>query len=143
MAHPWPEVFKASFSRTNQTANKRKRLKKRVKISPNVTFLHKTRPGQKLLEISQIFFEDVYSPDLWVSRFGCRFKYLTLWWSYTRPKHLIPILRLPGFVTFLQTSLKGPLERKFLLMQMSGTVERYRVLCLISFSSFALILSYS
>ena len=44
---PWPETFKASFSLTNQTANKRQRQKKRVKIFLNFTYLHKTQPGQK------------------------------------------------------------------------------------------------
>ena len=53
---PWPETFKSSFSsRTNQTANKRAGQKKCVKIFLNFTYLHKTQPGQKLLEISRIF----------------------------------------------------------------------------------------
>ena len=43
----WPETFKASFSRTNQTANKRRRQKKCVKIFLNFTYLHKTQSGQK------------------------------------------------------------------------------------------------
>ena len=43
----WPETFKASFSKTNQTANKRRRQRKRVKIFLNFTYLHKTPPGQK------------------------------------------------------------------------------------------------
>ena len=51
----WPETFKASFSRTNQTANKRRRQKKCAKILLNFTYLHKMQPGQKLLEISPIF----------------------------------------------------------------------------------------
>ena len=52
---PWPETFKASFSRTNQTANEHRRQKKRVKIFLNFTCLHKTQPGQKLMEISKYF----------------------------------------------------------------------------------------
>ena len=44
---PWPETFKTSFSRTNQTVNKRRRQKKRMKIFLNFTYLHKTQPGQK------------------------------------------------------------------------------------------------
>ena len=64
----WPETFKASFSRTNQTVNKRRRQKKRVKIVLNHIYLNKTQPGRKLLEISR-FFLNVYSPDVMVSRF--------------------------------------------------------------------------
>ena len=44
---PWPETFKASFSRTNQMATKRRRQKKRVKIFLNFTHLHKTKQGRK------------------------------------------------------------------------------------------------
>ena len=43
----WPETFKASFARTNQTVNKRGRQKKCVKNFLNFTTLHKMQPGQK------------------------------------------------------------------------------------------------
>ena len=43
----WPETFKASFSRTNQTVNKRGRQKKCVKFFFSFTCLHKTQPGKK------------------------------------------------------------------------------------------------
>ena len=72
---PWPEAFKASFSRTNQTANKRGRQKKCVKIFI-FTYLHKTPPGQKTAGNFPNFFEGTYSPHVGVSRFGCRFEYL-------------------------------------------------------------------
>ena len=90
----WPETFKASFSRTNQMANKRRRQKKRVKILLNFTYLHKTQPGQRPAGNFPNIFEDIYSPDVWVSRFGCRFKYLTVWWRYSdsnrqNPQNLI------------------------------------------------------
>ena len=52
---PWPETFKASFSRTNQTANERGRQKKCVKILLNFTYLHKTQPGQKTAGNSEFF----------------------------------------------------------------------------------------
>ena len=52
---PWPEACKASFLRTNPTANKRRGQKKREKVFLNFTYLHKTQPGQKLQEISPIF----------------------------------------------------------------------------------------
>ena len=71
---PWPETLKASLSRTNQTTNKRRRQKKRVKIFRNFTYLHKTQPGQKTAGNFPNFFEDICSPDVWVSRFGCRLK---------------------------------------------------------------------
>ena len=80
---PWPETFKASFSPTNQTANKRRRQKKRVKIFLNFTYLHKTQPGQKTAGNFPNFFEDIRSPYVWVSRFGCRLKYITLSWRYS------------------------------------------------------------
>ena len=38
--------------------NKRGRQKKCVKIFLNFTYLHKTQPGQKLLEISRIFLKE-------------------------------------------------------------------------------------
>ena len=87
---PWPETFKASFSRTNQTANKRRRQKKGVKIFLNFTCLHKTQPGQKTTRNFPNLFEDIYSPDVWVSRFGCRFKYLTVWWRYSESNRRNP-----------------------------------------------------
>ena len=62
--------------------NKRRRQKKRVKIFLNFTYLHKTQPGQKTAGNFPNFFEDIHSPDLWVSRYGCRLKYLMLSWSY-------------------------------------------------------------
>ena len=62
----WPETFKASFSRTNQMANKRRRQKKRVKIFLNFTYLHKTQPGQKPAGNFPNIFEDIYSPDVQV-----------------------------------------------------------------------------
>ena len=56
---PWPETFKALFSRTNQTAIKRRRQKKGVKIFIDFTYLRKTQPGQKTAgnfpEIPRIF----------------------------------------------------------------------------------------
>ncbi len=79
---PWPETSKASFSRTNQTANKQRRQKKPVKIFLNFTYLHKTQPGQKTAGNVPNFFEEIYSPDVWVSMFGCRFKYLMVPRSY-------------------------------------------------------------
>ena len=79
---PWPETFKASFSRTNQTANKQRRQKKRVKIFLNFTCLHKTQPVQKTTGNFPNFFEEIYSPDLWLSRFGCRLKYIMVSRSY-------------------------------------------------------------
>ena len=42
----------------------------------------KPNQDKKLLEIARIFFEGIYSPDVWVSRFGCRFKYLMASRSY-------------------------------------------------------------
>ena len=44
---PCLETGKTAFSRTTQTANKRRRQKKCVKITLNFTYLHKMRPGQK------------------------------------------------------------------------------------------------
>ena len=58
--------------------NKRGRQKKCVKIFLNFTYLHKTQPGQKTAGNFPDFFEGIYSPDVWVSRFGCRFKYLAV-----------------------------------------------------------------
>ena len=52
---PWPETFKASYSPTNQTANKQGRQKKCVKIFLNFTKLHKTQPGQKTGEYPNIW----------------------------------------------------------------------------------------
>ena len=83
---PWPETFKTSFSRTNQIVNKRGRQKKCVKIFLNFTYLHKTQPGQKTAGNFPDFFEGIYSPDVWVSRFGCRFKYLAVSQSYSLSK---------------------------------------------------------
>ena len=60
---PWPKTFKASFLRTNQTANKRGRQKKCVKIFLNFTYLHKTQPGQNTAGNFPDFFEGIYSPD--------------------------------------------------------------------------------
>ena len=80
---PWLETFKASFSRTNQIANKRGRQKKCVKIFLDFTYLHKTKTRTKLQGIFPIIFEDVYTPDVWVSRFGCSFKCLTVWLRYS------------------------------------------------------------
>ena len=57
---PWPETFKALFQRTNQTANKRGRQKKCVKIFLNFTYHHKTQPGQKTAGNFLNFFEDIY-----------------------------------------------------------------------------------
>ena len=58
----WPETSKASFSRTNQRENKRRRQTKRVKIFLTFTYPHKTQPGQK---IAGNFIDDIYSPDVW------------------------------------------------------------------------------
>ena len=69
---PWPETFKVSFSRTNKTANKRGRQKKCVNIFLNFTYLHKMQPGRKTAGNFPNFFEAIYSPDVWVSRFGIR-----------------------------------------------------------------------
>ena len=44
------------------------------------TCFHKTQPGQRNAENSPNFFEEIYSADVWVSRFGCRLKYLTVCW---------------------------------------------------------------
>ena len=62
--------------------NKRGRQKKCVKIFLNFTYLHKTQPGQKTAGNFPDFFEGIYSPYVWVSRFGCRFKYLAVSQSY-------------------------------------------------------------
>ena len=80
----WPmvETAKASFSRTNQTAKKRGRQKKPVKIFLNFTYLHKTQPGQKTAWDFPNFFKAIYSPDVWEYKFGCRLKYLQDWRSY-------------------------------------------------------------
>ena len=78
--------FKSSFSRTNQTANKRGGQKKCVKIFLNLTYLYKTQPGQKTAGNFPNFFEDIYSLDVWVSRFGCRCKYLMVSRSYGASK---------------------------------------------------------
>ena len=51
----WMEPKKPHFSRTNQTAIKQRRQKKRVKIFLNFTYLYKTQPGQTVLEISRFF----------------------------------------------------------------------------------------
>ena len=55
---PWPETFKSSFSRTNQTANKRGRQKKFVRSFLNFTYPHKTQPGQKTAGNFPNFFEE-------------------------------------------------------------------------------------
>ena len=52
---PWPETFKASFSRTNQTANKGRRQKKGMKIFKIFSSFIKRNQDKKLLEISQNF----------------------------------------------------------------------------------------
>ena len=44
------------------------------------TFI-KRNQDKELLEISRIF-KVIYSPGVWVSRFGCRFEYLLVSWSY-------------------------------------------------------------
>ena len=59
-----PETFKDAFSRPNQTTNKRRRHEKRVKIFMNLTYLHKTQPGQKTAGNVPNFFEDIFSPDV-------------------------------------------------------------------------------
>ena len=50
-----------------------------MKIFLNFNYLHKTQPGQKTAGNFPIFFEDIYSPDVWypdldaglnTSRFG-------------------------------------------------------------------------
>ena len=52
---PWPETFKASFSRTNQMAHKRGRQKECVKIFPTLPTLIKRNEDKKMLGTSQIF----------------------------------------------------------------------------------------
>ena len=64
----------------------RGRQKKCVKIFLNFTYLHKTQPGQKTTGNFPNFFERIYSPDVWVSRFGCRFEYLMVSRSYRLSK---------------------------------------------------------
>ena len=54
----WPETFKSSFSRTNQTANKRGGQKKCVNIFLNFTYLRKTHPGQKTAGNFPNFFKE-------------------------------------------------------------------------------------
>ena len=66
--------------------NKQGRQKKCVKIFLNFTYLHKTQPGQKTAGNFSDFFEGIYSADVWVSRFGCRFKYLAVSQSYSLSK---------------------------------------------------------
>ena len=61
----------------------KRRQKKRVKIFINFTYLHKTQPGQKPAGDFPNFLEDISSPDIWASRFGCRLKYLTVSWRYS------------------------------------------------------------
>ena len=92
---PWPETFKASFSRTNQNAKRQRRQKKRVKIYLNFTYLHKTQPGHKTAGNLTNFFEEIYSPDVWVSRFGCRFKYLMVSRSYGLSKAYLALGYVP------------------------------------------------
>ena len=53
-----------------------------MKIFLNFTYLHKTQSGQKTAGNFPDFFKGVYSPDVWVSRFGCRFEYLMVSLSY-------------------------------------------------------------
>ena len=116
----WPETFKASFSRTNQTANKRRRQKKRVKIFLNLTYLHKTLPGQKTNGNFPNCFEDIYSPDVWVSRFGCRFKYLTIFFFIHQAKNLQYIL--PNNTTYkilYPTTKTIPFGAKIYVYQMA------------------------
>ena len=43
---------------------------------------YKTQPGQKTAGNFPNFFEGIYSPDVWISTFGCRFKYLMVSRSY-------------------------------------------------------------
>ena len=70
----------ASFSRTNQTVNKQGRPKERVKIFLNSTYLHKMQLGQRTAGTFPIYFEEIYWPDVWVSRFRPRIdKYVTVW----------------------------------------------------------------
>ena len=57
-------------------ANKRGGQKKCVKIFLNFTYPHKMQPGQETAGNFRNVFEGIYSLDVWVSRFGCRFKYL-------------------------------------------------------------------
>ena len=40
------------------------------------------QPGQKTAGNFPNLFEGIYSPDVWVSRFGCQFKYLMVSRSY-------------------------------------------------------------
>ena len=46
------------------------------------TYLHKTQPGLKAAGNFPNIFEEIYLPDVLVSRFGCRFKYLMVSRSY-------------------------------------------------------------
>ena len=77
------KLSKVSFSWTNQTANKRRRQKKRVTIFQDFTYLQKMQPRQKTAGNFQNLFEDIYSSDVWESRFGWLFEYLTVWWRYS------------------------------------------------------------
>ena len=64
------------------TANKRGRQKKCVRIFLNFTYPYKAQPGQKTAGNFPDFFEGIYSLDVWVSKFGCLFEYLTVSRSY-------------------------------------------------------------
>ena len=66
-------------------ANKRGGQKKCVNIFLNFTYPHKTQLGQKTAGNFPNFFEGIYSPDVLVSRFGCRFKYVMVSRSYGDP----------------------------------------------------------
>ena len=83
---PGPETFKVSFSKKSQTANKQRRQKKRVNILLNFTCHHKAQPGQKTAENFPNFFQEIYLPDVWVSKFGCLFRYLAVSRSYCLSK---------------------------------------------------------
>ena len=99
--------------RTNQTANKRGRQKKRVNIFLNFTYLHKTQPGQKTAWNFPNFFEEIYSPYVWAFKFGCRSKHLPIPRSYgtsnSRPLFVFSISELLAFLvlnSFLKSLLK-------------------------------------
>ena len=60
----------------DQTVNKLRKQTESVKIFLNSIFLHKTQPGQETAGNFPNVFEEIYSPDVWVSKFGCPFKIL-------------------------------------------------------------------
>ena len=53
----WQETFKSLIFADQSDGELAKRQKKRAKLFLSFTYLHKTQPGQKLLEISRIFFK--------------------------------------------------------------------------------------